>query len=279
MAKLKTLPPGELSKLVKAEKAVYVLNTSALPDGSKGTIMVNFVDGSRREFLKIPPTFIPIAASDSIAANKLAQSSDFKQCLQKGTLTLVDPDDAEQYLQTEEASEEYESLVVSEHSMRSRRIDIESAVTSRSKVSHQTGHGAGPIQTVDKVDTVSNRVRGWVESMKSQTMSPKEVMSNLKRHQTALTAADLGYVLNNTTDANLVTYIQKALGEVQVQDAPVAETQAKKVDVGSFDFESDKMTPEEQAEDARARAEFASQQAVNGESKVNDEINRLLNNS
>lgn len=293
--RLKTLPPAHLDRLINANQPIYVLNTSALSTGDKGMIVVNFFDGTRRDFFKMPPTFIPMAVSDSIPANRLRESRDFKQCLLKGMLTLVDPASAENYLATGEAQDEYESLVLSEHSASFNNIDVEREVSRRTRVAHQTGEGNGPIQDVSAVDTISNKVRGIVESMLSNTLTGKEALTQLRRHQTALRSVDFSYVVENSTDAELTKWARKALTRATQEEATAyaeeeeyeeikpkkkpkkARRKAIKKETAAFDFSGgeDEMTAEEKAADARARSEAFSTQATQGQSKIND-IDELM---
>ena len=289
MRKLKTLPPSHLDRLINAGKPIYVLNTSALSTGDKGMIVVNFFDGTRRDFFKMPPTFIPMAVSDAIPASKLKDSRDFKQCLLKGMLTLVEPASAEDYLSTGDAQDEYESLVLSEHSAQFNNIDVEKEVSRRTRVAHQTGGGNGPIQDVSAVDTISNKVRGVVESMVSGTMSSKEALTQLRRHQSALKSVDFSYVVENSSDSDLTHWAKKALVKASQHDVEeyeevkpkkrVAKTRKKvpKKETEAFDFVSgnDEMTPAERAADERARSEAFSTQATQGQSKIN-EIDEIM---
>ena len=194
--KLKTLPVTHLEHLVRSGKPVYVVNTSSLNSGDKGTIVVNFVDGTRRYVFKMPPTYIPMAVTDSIPSSKLIDSPDFKQCLLKGMLTLVEPNSAENYLSTPDAQEEYESLVLSEHSAKANSMNIEYEMAKRTKVAHNSvGGSSGPLENPGVSDTVSAKVRGLVESMVSETMSASEVLKELRRRQSALTTVDFSYVI------------------------------------------------------------------------------------
>ena len=278
-----TYPAGKLQDLIDGKRPIYVLNTSSLPSGDKGTIIVNFFDGKRKEFFKMPPTFIPMAVSHIISPSQLQESRDFKECLQKGMLTLVDPDQAADFLETPEAREEFENLVLSDHSMKSKSLNIDHGLSKRASVSHTSNEMAGPQQDVTATDTVSNKVRGLVESMISQTITAKECLTNLKRHQTALNAGDLSYVIQNSLDADLTAWAKKALAETGASRG-VQQTlveQPAKAESSAFDFTGgeEQMTPEEQAADARAKAEAHSNQALHGESKVTTEIDKLLNSN
>lgn len=293
MAKLKALPVSQLDKLVRENKPVYVINTSVLPSGDKGMVIVNFFDGNRREFFKMPPTFIPMAITDSIPPRQLIESKDFKQSLLKGMLTLVDPDSAEAFLSTTDAQEEYEALVLSEHSAAAQHININKLTNKRTRMAHHTGEGSGPMQDISAVDTVSNKVRGLIESMLAETLTTKEVLTQLRRHQSALQAVDFSYVIANTTDPDLKKWAKVGLSraadededdedevELEVPRKKIAakevkvkkksEAKVEKYDKDVFDFEG------EGANDIKAQQEATKNQALYGQSKIDEEIDNML---
>lgn len=286
MIRWNTYPAGKLQTLLESKRPIFVLNTSSLPSGEKGTVIVNFYDGRRKEYFKMPPTFIPMAISHIISPKQLEDSRDFKECLQRGMLTLVDPDQAEEYLDTTEAREEHENLVLSEHSMKSKSLKIDGDVEKRTQVSHTDNEMHGPQQELSKVDTVSNKVRGLVESMISETITAQECLRSLKRHQTALNPTDLSYVIQNSSDNDLTSWAREALNKSAKGDTkqelvenkqPVSSKSKGKNN--SFDFDADadaEMTPEQKIEDAEARAKAEANQALRGESKVNTEIDKML---
>jgi len=251
MRKLKTLSVSHLEKLVRENKPIYVVNSSALPSGDKGMVIINFFDGTRREFFKMPPTFIPMAVTDSISPQKILDSKDFRQSLLKGMLTLIEPTSAEAYLSTKEAQDEYESLVLSELSARSQKIDINKTVTRRA-VHHNTNEGGGPIQDVSAIDTVSNKVRGIIESMVAGTLNAKEALVQLRRHQSALHAVDFSYVVANTADQELKKWAKNGLGrttrEEYLDDEEIEEEEEEDDDTGG-DYGDEEETEEEEEEE------------------------------
>lgn len=287
--KWKTLPASKLDTLIKAGKRIFVLNTSSLPSGDKGMIVVNFYEGTRREYFKMPPTFIPMAISDSIPSKKLGESKDFKECLIKGMLTLVDPDQAEAYLDSDEARSEFDNLVLSEHSTRAKRQELETQVMKRARVVHQTSQSAGPmdVQDTSAVDTISNKVRALVEEMISGTKQAPEVVIELRRHQSALTAVDLSYVLGNSTDERLSKWTEKAIKDLASSPGKQVTTSVKplakkrKDDLGddadfSFDSDDSDLTPEEKAADSAARARAVASQDLEGKGNSTKAIDDLL---
>jgi hypothetical protein len=300
MAKLKTLPVSHLDRLVRENKPVYVINTSSLPSGDKGMVIVNFFDGNRREFFKMPPTFIPMAITDSIPSRQLIESKDFKQCLLKGMLTLIEPASAEAFLATPDAQDEYESLVLSEHSAAAQHLNINKITTQRTKVAHTSGEGgSGPMQDISAVDTVSNKVRGLIESMVAETLTAKEVLTQLRRHQSALQPVDFSYVVANTTDAELKKWAKAGLAksyeeESEYEDEDEEEqprskklrreekepklAAKKKETYGTevFDFGKEKDEEVSDATRIRAEQEAMKNQAVYGQSQAEKEINDIL---
>jgi hypothetical protein len=296
--RLKTMPASNLDRLIRENQTVYVINTSSMPSGDKGTIIVNFFDGTRREFFKMPPTFIPMAITDSIPSRQLGDSKDFRQCLLKGMLTLVEPTSAEVFLATEEAQDEYEALVLAEHSAAAQGININKPVSQRARVAHYSGEGgAGPMQDITAIDTVSNKVRGLVESLIANTLNAKEVLVQLRRHQSALQPVDFSYILANTTNPDLKKWAKACLSRSTKEDdyeddveEPVVEVKAKRkkrekepkiaakeskkketyTDV--FDFKEDNNVNE----DFRMQQAAVNQQSLYAESKVEQEINEMI---
>jgi len=301
MAKLKVLAASNLDRLVRENKPVYVINTSSLPSGDKGMVIVNFFDGTRREFFKMPPTFIPMAITDSIPSRQLIDSKDFRQCLLKGMLTLVEPTSAEAFLTTSEAQDEYESLVLSEHSAAAQHININKMVSQRTRVAHFSSEsGNGPMQDVSAVDTVSNKVRGLIESMIAETLTAKEVLVQLRRHQSALQSVDFSYVVANTVDPELKKWAKAGLaksytdeeyddGEEEEEEfekpkkksksEPKLAASKKKSDSyeNPFDFgekgRQDDVVP---PEDYKRQQEAVAEQSLYGQSKAEEEINAIL---
>jgi len=300
---LKLLRPTQLDALIAANQPVYVLNTSSMPSGDKGMIVVNFYNGNRRDFFKMPPTFIPMAISDAIPPNLLKDSRDFRQILLKGMLTLVEPESAEAFLSSKNAQGEYEALVLSEHSMKAQNIDVESQVARRATVAHSSYQGNGPVQDISDGDSVSNKVRGVMESLVSGTLTTKEALQQLRRHQSAFNEIDFSYIMGNSRDTETQQWARECLAELtgstvvpkaspvaalqktaakkpveKVVEKAVAKSKSTKKESSAFDFggKDDDMTPEDQRADAEARARAMESQALDGRSKASEEISKIL---
>ena len=297
--RLKTLPASHLDRLIRENQSVYIINTSNLPSGDKGTVIVNFFDGTRREYFKMPPTFIPMSITDSIPSRQLGDSKDFRQCLLKGMLTLVEPASAEAFLTTNEAQDEYEALVLAEHSAAAQGVNINRTVsTQRTRVAHYSGEGgSGPIQDFSAIDTVSNKVRGLMESLMANTLNAKEVLVQLRRHQSALQPVDFSYILANTNSPDLKQWakgclsrsskddefeddVEEEVVEVkpkrrrkeEVREEPKLAAKKKETYADTFDFSSDHNV----TEDFRQQQAAVQSQSLYAESKVEQEINDMI---
>jgi hypothetical protein len=286
LSDLRTLRASSLDSLITEGRPIYVLNTSRTPSGDKGVIVVNFFDGNRREFFKVPPTFIPLAVTDAIPPQSIKASKDFRQTLVKGMLTLVHPDDAEAYLTSDEATEEYDAIMLSEMSVRKNQVNLEQEVAKRSKVVHSTTESGGPIEDVGaQADVVTPKIRGLMEELQGNQVSEKEALQTLRRHATAVSEADISFVLSRTADypsvhkwakstltkTGAVTVKAKTATAQVKKGAPARSTvKITKKDDASFDFDTtggEDMTAAERAADAKARSRAMSDQALDGKSK------------
>jgi hypothetical protein len=280
---MRTLAPGKLDSLIQRNLPVYVLNTSVLPSGDKGTIVVNFYDGQRREYFKMPPTFIPIAVTDAIPSKKLADSRDFRQCLLKGILTLVEPQDAEDFLSSPEAVHEYETLMLSEQSALASGAPVVSGSPVRVAQIQPDNGGAGPVNEVGEASSVSPRVVGIIESLRSGEIEASAALTEIRRHREAMTTIEVAYLKESG-----IPEIQAGVDELfankpvlkekpQSAKAPAPAKKIKAtVPANPVIKEDDEMSPEERAADEVARAKAMSQQALHGESKGAEMIDKLL---
>jgi len=267
---MRQLPISALDSLLKSDKPVYVINTSRLPSGDKGTLLVHFFDGTRREYFKMPPTFIPMAISDVIPKKSLGNSRDFKQLLLKGMLTLVDSDDAATYMETEDALEEYDDLTLSEMSMRASNGRIESEAKAAKKVQNRlTPNGypdyptefQPPEEEPGDIDPVSNRVKALIHDSISGSRTIKEIKQELRRQASNFSAADFHYIRANARDESLVAWASKAVAEASAPKAPkkltgaaakAAERKRAAAAAAADEDDDDHNVPEDPAELAAA---------------------------
>ena len=92
---------------------VYVLNTAAdTPVGSSGELFIGIpkLSGTRVDNLSIPQTWLPVAVTDQIPKQQLLASSEFRNAVNSGLITLITQEYADAILVQDGADEEKERL-------------------------------------------------------------------------------------------------------------------------------------------------------------------------
>lgn len=283
--KWKTHEPNKLSAMIDAKRPVYVLNTSMFSGGTKGNIIINFVDGTRKRHFMVPDTFIPLCITDSIPADHLINSPDFLDLLRKKVITLVDSDQAEEYLKTEEAIEEYEAIVLSQHSSKARGVDLETA--TRRTFSSSAALTAEVEEAVTDVQ-ISTRVRAKVDELTNNGITGKQFLQECKRHGEGFTEIDLYYIRDNVKDLEVQKWIaaklfdksgdlSESVTKAATKKLPTSalgravankKVTAKKFKTALDEEDDEPSSPEEQVELARGMAQAMANQAVGGKSKI-----------
>jgi hypothetical protein len=294
--KWKTYEPNKLSAMVESKRPVFVLNTSLFPGGTKGNIIINFVDGTRKRHFTVPDTFIPLCITDSIPADLLLNSPDLLDLLRKRIITLVDSDQAEEYLATPEAKEEYEAIVLSQHSAKARGVDLETATkrtfSSTAALTHEVEEAVSDAN-------ISTRVRAKVDELSNGAITGKEFLAECKRHGEGFTEIDLYYIRDNVRDLNVGKWVEaklfdksgdlsgsvtknatkkptSALGRaIAAKKAAPAKKYKTSLDEGLDNDDDEPSSPEEEAELARGMAAAQANQAIGGKSKVPEMIAKM----
>lgn len=285
---LKTLFPSKLDELINQNLPIYVINSSVLSGGSQGTIIVNFFDGSRKDHFKVPATFIPFAVSDMVPASVLKTSRDFRQCLTKGMLTLIDPTDAAAYMATDEAREEYEALTLSEHSARAKGVSIKNGIVPGETIKvRPTTHGAGVVPShVDEElsfgkSAVTPKATSIAEGLKSSTYNLKEAVAEVRRNLRALSREDV-YFLTSTSNVEFNSAVENLFGGRESFNQTMTNfgNQGFLVsDRGATEEEdSQEMTEEEKIADERAqiKARQSADSQIGVQAAMQNEIDKLL---
>jgi len=286
--KWKTYEPRKLDEMIRANRSIFVLNTSLFDSGTRGTIIVNFIDGSRKRHFEVPDTFIPLCITDSIPADILLSSPDFKALLNKGVLTLVDSDQAEDFLKTDEAKEEYDAIVLSQHSAAMRGVSLESATK---RTFSQAAALTADIEETVTIDAVSPRVRAKVDELDAGVITAKQFLAECKRHGEGFSEVDLYYVKENVRDPETQKWVEaklfdrsgdqgkKAASAVRKPTTALGRAVAanKKATKKSMDLDLDDDAPasaEEEAELARGMAKAMATQ--NQGSKIPEMISKMV---
>jgi hypothetical protein len=287
--------PNKLASMVESKRPVYILNTSMFPGGTKGNIIINFVDGTRKRHFQVPDTFIPLCITDSIPTDLLLSSPDLLDLLRKRIITLVDSDQAEEYLRTPEALEEYEAIVLSQHSSKARGVDLETATkrtfSSTAALTHEVEEAVSDVQ-------ISTRVRAKVDELTNNGITGKEFLQECKRHGDGFTEIDLYFIRDNVRDLEVQKWTEaklfdksgdlsgsvtknatkqkptSALGRA-VANKKAAPAKKYKTAIDEDEDGDEPTSPEEQAELARGMAAAQANQAIGGKSKIPEMIAKM----
>lgn len=282
--KWKTVDPHHLGAMIQARRPIYILNTSMFPNGNKGTIVINFVDGTRKRYFTMPDTFIPLCITDSIPSETLLNSADFLDLLRKRIITIVDTDQAQEYLGSREAVEEYEAIVLSQHSSKARGVDLESAVK---KTFSSAAQLTAEVEENVVTSEISTKVRASVEDLSAGAITAKEFLAHCKRHGEGFTEVDFHYIRENVRDQDVQKWVQSKLldqsSDIKTGSVKKATPAKKSALATSLAKKSKKVadedeptSDEEAAELQRGMAMAAAQQAVDGKSKIPELVSKML---
>lgn len=92
------------------EENIYVINTSS--GKTRGSVVFNChkQDGRNIDTITIPDTFLPIDLIDFVSKKQVLESSDFKNAVRKGLLTLIDVAEAKEIESQPGAKEERDRI-------------------------------------------------------------------------------------------------------------------------------------------------------------------------
>lgn len=270
----KTIEPTRLNEMIQSNTPIYILNTSNYTNG-RMAIIISFIDGTRRRQFTVPPTFIPMCITDAIPHKEIS-NPDFLDLLNKRIVTLVDAKQAQEYLRTPEAVEEFHAIVLSEHSQKAQGVNLETGV--KKSFSSAAALTADVEEAVNDL-SISTKVRAFMDELSAGAITAKQALSECKRHADSFTDLDLHYIRENSKDLELAKWVEGKLvdrssdigSSLKVPKA-AAKTSAlnralanKKLAPKSSKRDEDAPeTAEEEAELARGMAMAQGQQATSG---------------
>lgn len=271
MSKLEKPNKLTLDWLLRHDCEVYVRNMTK----PRGNVVLNItLPNGKNQVVKIPKTFLPINLSEHAAPDVLGGSHDLKSYIRKGILDLIWPPKAEADLNTEEARDEMRRLNISDFSQMSKWT------SKRQSEALDTERNAELLRASTKFDvaaqeaqTISPRVMQLVENYKSDDMSAKELLVELRAIDSDLTATDCSYLIANGPEGQVRELAQKVLARLvpaaatETSEESAGELQAVPSDLNISDDAEDEMTDEELQEEAMREAAARASQAVSGESE------------
>lgn len=275
MAQWKTIEPTLLNEMIQANSPIYILNTSMHSSG-RMAVIISFIDGTRRRQFVVPPTFIPICITDAIPHKEIS-NPDFLDLLNKRVITIVDSDQAREFLKTPEAREEFHAITLSEHSARAQGVNLETGVKrSFSSAAHLTAEVEEAVSDVQ----ISTKVRSFMEELSAGAITAKQALSECKRHNGSFSELDYHYIKENTKDLELIKWVDsklldgsadlgtsKATQAIRKQGSALNRAMNKQAATAKRGKASDDDAPEsaeEEAELARGMAAAQSQQNLSG---------------
>jgi len=207
----------QLDRLLKDEKPIYVRNQT----NPRGQIVITFHDTASGKTIAvhIPRTTLPWCVSDYVPSTVIDASHDFRRFITKGIVELLDPADAQEELQGEDAKEEMAELNASS---RSHGLSPYSNLAKKAKVEDEDAmkfegmtDEFGGTQT--QVGAVAPRVMSTIINVDSKTMGVRQAMRELRGMEDQLTEEDLAYILSESKRGGKIhEYASKKLAEIRV---------------------------------------------------------------
>ena len=186
---IRALPP---------ESPLYVLNTSDLNKRQTRTLVLftTTVEGERRN-VAIPITWLPVDITSQVPLSVLVNTRDFWDLIDKGYLTPIASDVADDILDSEDAREEL--AVIHKVDERNRIIDKQQSITGNKTVDQiiaeqqkTMSKGVGPKDPVNpKVFSIIN----------DTTLTEGQKLSALRNVESELTSYDFTYILNKVSNS------------------------------------------------------------------------------
>lgn len=204
----------DLDDLLENGEKVYVRNNALK---SHLLVIVQMKDRSgRNRALKVPPTKFPICVSTQFSKDMIRESSDLRDALAKGVLALVDPKQAEAELRDPEAKDELKSYAISVYAdsapNNAVRDSMERLKEKASPVvdsSDVLGHSTLPN------DAITPRVQAMIASLLSKEKNSKDILIQLKRLKTTLSASDLTFIIGQCGhEAQVREFAESTLAEL-----------------------------------------------------------------
>lgn len=201
-----------LEWLVDQQLPVFVRNITR----PRGQVAVNFPSAHGRvKVVKIPRTHLPVGLSQRLSYETILGSDDFRDCVSKGVLEVLRPDEAWVELQDPDNQATVSQLQLSAFSAKnafvSRRVaDMEKTVEDR------VDPYAAPVDAFGiETHVISPRVLRFVEQTKSGDLSVKAALNEIKTMEAELKDTDCSYIIANGPDGQLRTYVQRILAGIQ----------------------------------------------------------------
>lgn len=204
----------DLDDLLNSKQKVYVCN-GTLQAQLYLVIEMKDKNGKNRA-LKVPPVEFPICVSTQFSEDSIRESTDLREAINKGVLKLVDPDEAEKMLSTEDASEQFAAFAMSPYA------DTAPANASRDSLERMNNKNEAVIQAKELLSRKQNdetkitpKVKATLASFQSKEKSSKDTLLQLKRMKPVLSEADLTYIIGQCkSETTIREFAESTLAEL-----------------------------------------------------------------
>lgn len=254
----------ELDTLLEGNKKIFVKNMTD-PIGRLGVAFIDPANGHTHQF-DVPKTWVAVCVSTKIPAHIIKNSIDFRTYLAKGILMLVDPDEAEAELGTEDAKEEMTRHNVSAHSQLSKFSSLRRDQGAKDDKARKLNLNLSRDDQREEVEAkVSPRVRSIMTRVEYKDLDVKDAVNELKTISRELTELDVSWVIANSAgriNAWATNFLQQQVNTgAFAKDNAVSDRQIRDVEP-EFDISGDDsdLSPEERSREATRLAKARSQQ-------------------
>jgi hypothetical protein len=184
----------DLDEILDTNQKVFVRNNSLK---SNLLLVIQMQDRSgRKRPLKVPPTRFPICVSTQFSKEVIRECSDLRELLNKGVIVLVDPDQAEAELRSEDAREEMKSYNLSVYADEAPANAVRDSMQKLSQNAKPVVDSGSLLDSAGLNDyEVTPKIQGIVSSLLSKEKSSKETLTQLKRLKSTMTESDLTYIV------------------------------------------------------------------------------------
>ena len=208
----------DLDDLLDRKQPVYIKN-NALKAQLLLVVALRDKNG-RNQTLKVPPVDLPINVTAQFSADAIRESSDIRRLLFNRTLVLVDPEEAVKQLNTPDARDQMKALSLSVYADTAPSNAVRDNLERLNKKSQGEALTAKDVlnNNAEEDDKVSLKIKGIIVSFQSKEKSSKETLTKLKGMKSALTEADLTFIISQCrTETTIREFAEATLAELHAQ--------------------------------------------------------------
>lgn len=185
-----TVPQAEANK----DSRLFVLNKSE----PRGNMNFNISDSSgTRLGIRVPITWIPVDLSNYGQKSDILRNHDFRRLCAKNFFHIIDPQDAEKFLEQPKAKAELAKI-----------LDIDNDLAPETKIPNVDKQVNA---VVDENKITNPFIQNVILRSSSADENPEDLVAELDSKLDTLTRKDVEDLMNNTPKAEIKTWAGEAL--------------------------------------------------------------------